>query len=370
MNQRKMFDDEIDELVSQHNKTTEKLKKMHNDEKSKLEQQLHHLKESVPGEILGGTIKEAARCMEQCRNLCGVLLNHAHISDFIPLLIYSIKFISDPYSFLRIVICSLICTISHFSVTHCWSSCSSVPNTPSPYPVARSSSQSTNLSCLSSASSTKTVLAALNKVVNNKEELEGEEFDIAEDLEKSMEIFNGMLKAKDEEIEVLNTKVLELKNDLQFQDEKDKDFEVLQRLAEDEADTIRSLEKENLKLLDAINEMEDQAKSDKNKMTSMEESITKEREKVWGQLHSTVEQVETQQKKYQELQTLLTEARDDMIKLEEENARLKDQVSLNIHPEITPNLSISASLTHIFCTHRPCPNGLMLRSQTLIVCFR
>jgi len=275
MNQRKMFDEEIEELVSQHNKTTEKLKKMHNDEKSKLEQQLHHLKESGPGEILGGTIKDAARCIEQ--------------------------------------------------FSHCWSSCSSVPNTPSPYPVARSSSQSTNLSCISSASSTKTVLAALNKVVQNKEELEGEEFDIAEDLEKSMDIFNGMLKAKDEEIEVLNTKVLELQNDLQFQDEKDKDFEVLQRLAEDEADTIRSLEKENLKLLDAISDMEEQVKADKKKVASMEESVLKEREKVWGQLNSTVDQVESQRKKYQELQTMLTEARDDIIKLEEENSRLKDQ---------------------------------------------
>ena len=173
-------------------------------------------------------------------------------------------------------------------------------------------------------------MAALNKVVQNKEELEGEEFDIAEDLEKSMDIFNGMLKAKDEEIEVLNTKVLELKNDLQFQDEKDKDFEVLQRLAEDEADTIRSLEKENLKLLDAISDMEEQVKADKKKVASMEESVLKEREKVWGQLNSTVDQVESQRKKYQELQTMLTEARDDIIKLEEENSRLKDQVGCQL----------------------------------------
>ena len=173
-------------------------------------------------------------------------------------------------------------------------------------------------------------MAALNKVVQNKEELEGEEFDIADDLEKIMDIFNGMLKAKDEEIEVLNTKVLELKNDLQFQDEKDKDFEVLQRLAEDEADTIRSLEKENLKLLDAISDMEEQVKADKKKVASMEESVLKEREKVWGQLNSTVDQVESQRKKYQELQTMLTEARDDIIKLEEENTRLKDQVGYQL----------------------------------------
>ena len=37
--------------------------------------------------------------------------------------------------------------------------------------------------------------------------------------------------------------------------------------------------------------------------------------------------MDVQKKKYQELQTLLTEARDDIVKLEEENGRLKDQVS-------------------------------------------
>ena len=52
----------------------------------------------------------------------------------------------------------------------------------------------------------RTVLVALNKIVTNKMELEGEEFDIAEDLERSMEMFTGMLRAKDEEIEVLETR--------------------------------------------------------------------------------------------------------------------------------------------------------------------
>ena len=74
----------------------------------------------------------------------------------------------------------------------------------------------------------------MQKIITNKCDLEGEEFDIAEDLERSMEMFNGLLKVKDDEIEVLNTKVLELQNDLEFQEEKDKDFMTLQRLAEDE----------------------------------------------------------------------------------------------------------------------------------------
>ena len=69
MNQRKMFDDEIEEMLCQHNKYIEKLKKMHTDEKNKLEQQITNLKEHSVGETLGGTIKDAARCIEQCRML-------------------------------------------------------------------------------------------------------------------------------------------------------------------------------------------------------------------------------------------------------------------------------------------------------------
>jgi len=263
MNQRKMFDDEIEEMLCQHNKCMEKLKKMHTEEKNKLEQQINHLKEHNVGETLG--------------------------------------------------------------VSTCWTSCSNVPSTPSPYPVARSSSQSTNISSVSTTSSNKTVLAALNKVITNKCDLEEEEFDIAEELEKSMEMFNGLLKVKDDEIEVLNTKVLELQNDLEFQEEKDKDFMTLQRLAEDEAETISSLEKENIKLIEAINELEEQIKEDKGKMKSMEEGVNKERDAVLEQLNSTVAQVDNQRKKYLELQNMLTEARDDIIKLEEENGRLKDQ---------------------------------------------
>merc|ERR1719464_2285723 len=151
MNQRKMFDDEIQELTSSHSRAIEKLKKFHGEEKQRLEQQLASLKE-------GGAGKDSLR------------------------------------------------------VSHCWSSCSSVPNTPSPFPVARSSSQSTNLSSISTASSARTVLVAPNKM-----ELEGEEFDIAEDLERSMEMFTGMLRAKEEEVEVLETRLLELQREMEEQ---------------------------------------------------------------------------------------------------------------------------------------------------------
>ena len=67
MNQRKMFDEEIEDITDQHNKTIEKLKKMHKEEKAKLEHQISSFKDQHPGDTLGGTIKDAARCIEQSR---------------------------------------------------------------------------------------------------------------------------------------------------------------------------------------------------------------------------------------------------------------------------------------------------------------
>ena len=60
MNQRKMFDDEIQELTSSHSRVIEKLKKFHGEEKQRLEQQLAGLKE-------GGAAKDSLRgTIEQC----------------------------------------------------------------------------------------------------------------------------------------------------------------------------------------------------------------------------------------------------------------------------------------------------------------
>lgn len=82
MNQRKMFDDEIDEIVSKHNTHLEKVKKMHSDEKSKLEQQVSQLKENHVGDSLGGTIKDAARCLDQCKDHFQVAFPLIELSHF------------------------------------------------------------------------------------------------------------------------------------------------------------------------------------------------------------------------------------------------------------------------------------------------
>ena len=59
MNQRKMFDDELDEMTAQHSEAIDKLRRMHSDEKNKVEQLLQQHKENT--DHVGGTKKDAAR---------------------------------------------------------------------------------------------------------------------------------------------------------------------------------------------------------------------------------------------------------------------------------------------------------------------
>ena len=71
-----------------------------------------------------------------------------------------------------------------------------------------------------------------------------------------MEIFHGMLKSKDDEIDLLNAKILDIQKEFHSQVEKIKDFEALEKLAHEEAETIKKLEKENLKLHGDIDSIE------------------------------------------------------------------------------------------------------------------
>ena len=64
MNQRRMFDDELDEMTIQHSTAIDKLKRMHSDDKGKMEQLLHQYKENTDN--AGGTKKDPARCLEKC----------------------------------------------------------------------------------------------------------------------------------------------------------------------------------------------------------------------------------------------------------------------------------------------------------------
>ena len=130
MNQRKMFDDEIMEINLKHVKGIEKLKKIHSDEKARLEGLVSQLKNSP--DPSGGMDSEMTCCHQCLKSVAG---------------------------------------------SACWSVCSSVPslpNTPSPLTLPRTDSQATNRSSISSTSSVRTVLHKLHKIVNHKGDVDAE----------------------------------------------------------------------------------------------------------------------------------------------------------------------------------------------------
>ena len=78
--------------------------------------------------------------------------------------------------------------------------------------------------------------------------------------------------------------------------------------------------------MNALNEMESIIKRDKERIKSAEETLDKERDSMLEKLSRTVTEVDAQKTRYEEMQNLLSTAREDIIKLEEENAKLKEQV--------------------------------------------
>ena len=77
------------------------------------------------------------------------------------------------------------------------------------------------------------------------------------------------------------------------------------------------------------------------------------------QLNETIKEVEDQNKKHREVQTLLAEARDDIIKLEEANSLLKSQVCSQPSNDLLLTILVRQYLS-----------GWMLQSQILMICFR
>ena len=70
---------------------------------------------------------------------------------------------------------------------------------------------------------------------------------------------------------MLKKKLLEMQKGMEFLTYKEKDYEELQQLAEEEAETICELEKENFKLKHALNNIEDKISSEKEKYMKLAE---------------------------------------------------------------------------------------------------
>ena len=108
-------------------------------------------------------------------------------------------------------------------------------------------------------------------------------------------------------------------------------------------------------------------RNDKEKLKIMEATLDEERNSMLERLSQTVSEVDAQKTKYEEMQRLLSAAREDIIKLEEENARLKEQVSID--QSFFWGANKFFELLYFLIT-RLVLIGLRLQNPLLIVCFR
>jgi len=224
----------------------------------------------------------------------------------------------------------------------CWSTCSSLASlSPPATPLCmRPESAATERSTASSVSSVRTIIHSLNKIVNHKgevdaadlkEELNGEdEFDLSEDLESSLQLFNGLLHSKDDQITHLKLEANELHRELDLLKMKEINLKDMQALASDEAEAICKLEKRNFELVELQKKLEEKMEMEREKLKRALDNAKKEGELLKILVNELHREIEGKDDQIKEIGTQLAEAKDDIFKLEEANTRLKGQVMLDV----------------------------------------
>eukprot|EP00092_Neocalanus_flemingeri_P006970 GFUD01007522.1.p1 GENE.GFUD01007522.1~~GFUD01007522.1.p1 ORF type:complete len:459 (+),score=143.29 GFUD01007522.1:95-1378(+) len=187
-----------------------------------------------------------------------------------------------------------------------------------------------------------------------------------------------------ESMMLLKEKLLEMEKGMEFLTFKEKDYEELQQLAEEEAETICELEKENYKLKHALANIENKIAYEKEKYLKLAEYeaeticnlekenykltdslntaennlqeekqkykiLQKERELFDTKLHEAISEVNKKNNALEEAQSLLAETRNNVINLEKENANLRAQDHLQLvdAAESDYDLLIKAELNNL-----------------------
>ena len=112
-----------------------------------------------------------------------------------------------------------------------------------------------------------------------------------------------------ESMVLLKEKLLEMQRGMEFLTFKERDYEELQQLAEEEAETICELEKENYKLKHAMNNIESKIAHEKEKYMKLAEyeaeticNLEKENYNLTDSLNAAEENLEKEKEKYRILQ--------------------------------------------------------------------
>ena len=100
----------------------------------------------------------------------------------------------------------------------------------------------------------------------------------------------------------------------------------MQALATDEAETICKLEKRNFELVELQKKLEGKMEVEREKLKRALDNAKKEGELLKILVNELHREIEGKDDQIKEIGTQLAEAKDDVLKLEEANSRLKGQV--------------------------------------------
>ena len=101
---------------------------------------------------------------------------------------------------------------------------------------------------------------------------------------------------------------------------------IIQALATDEAETICKLEKRNFELVELQKKLESKMEVEREKLKRALDNAKKEGELLKILVNELHREIEGKDDQIKEITTQLAEAKDDVLKLEEANSRLKGQV--------------------------------------------
>ena len=117
----------------------------------------------------------------------------------------------------------------------------------------------------------------------------------------------------------------------------------VQALATDEAETICKLEKRNFDLVELQKKLEEKMETEREKLKRGLDNAKKEGELLKILVNELHREIEGKDDQIKEIATQLAEAKDDVLKLEEANSRLKGQVLVCVQHYVDMNaLSIKS----------------------------
>merc|ERR1712083_7164 len=111
---------------------------------------------------------------------------------------------------------------------------------------------------------------------------------------------------------------------------KENNLKDMQALATDEAETICKLEKRNFDLVELQKKLEEKMETEREKSKRGLDNAKKEGELLKILVNELHREIEGKDDQIKEIATQLAEAKDDVLKLEEANSRLKGQVMFDV----------------------------------------